>query len=66
MAAIRKATHHVNEDKIPVKTAVNQTLYVLAKKIQWSWPDHYCENKYVVILVRLHIEMATLGAMGDW
>ena len=38
----------------------------MAKQIQWTWPDEYGEDKYVVMFGGLHIEMAILKTLGDW
>ncbi len=65
MDVIQKATQHVNPGQVPVIT-VDHPLYVLAKKIQWAWPQQYGENKYVVMMGGLHIEMALLKTIGDW
>ena len=39
---------------------VDQPLYAIAKKIQWTWPEHYGENHIVIVLGGLHVEMAAL------
>jgi hypothetical protein len=65
MEVIRKAIHHVNVGQIPVM-AVDQPLYSLAKQIQMSWPDTHGEDKYLVMLGGLHIEMAAFRALGTW
>ena len=65
MGVIKKAIHHVNPGQIPVM-AVDQPLYALAKQIQMNWPDTHGEDKCFVILGGLHIEMATLRALGIW
>ena len=44
----------------------DQPLYALAKQIQWTWTDDYGEDKFVIMLVGLHIEMAALTTVGDW
>ena len=41
-------------------------LYAIAKRIQWNWPEQYGENRFVIILGGLHIEMAGLKVIGDW
>ena len=46
MNLIQKATEHVNHGQVPVST-VNQPLYAIAKKIQWTWPFKYGEGKFV-------------------
>ena len=38
MDTIRVVKHHVNPDQVHVVT-LDQPLYALAKKIQWTWPD---------------------------
>ncbi len=65
MDLIRKSTEHVKPGQIPVIT-LDQPIFALAKKVQWSWSSIYGEHKYVVLLGGLHIEMATLSVMGDW
>ena len=65
MNVIKEVTEHVNPGQVPVIT-MDQPLYAIGKKIQWSWPLQYGEDKYVVLLGGLHIEMALLSAMGDW
>ena len=65
MDVIMKATEHVNPGQIPVLT-VDQPLYAIAKEIQWSWPSMYGEEKYVVLMGGLHIEMSLLKVLGDW
>ena len=55
----------VKHETVPVIT-MDQPLYAIAKKGQWSWPAAYGENKLVVLLGGLHIEIAVLAVMGDW
>ena len=57
-----KATEHVNPGQFPVLT-VDQPLYAIAKEIQWSWPSTYGEEKYVVLMGGLHIEIALLNVL---
>ena len=45
--------------------ALDQPLFALAKQIQWSLPD-FNEDKFVVMLGGLHIEMACLKMLGKW
>ena len=63
MDVIMKATELVNPAQIPVLT-LDQPLYTIAKQIQWSWPSMYGEEKYVVLMGGLHIEMALLNVLG--
>ena len=53
----RKATDVLNPGQIPL-TACDQPLFALAKTIQWKWPENYGEDKHVVMLGGLHLEMA--------
>ncbi|KAG7156428.1 hypothetical protein Hamer_G006187 [Homarus americanus] len=34
--------------------------------IQWNWPENYGEEKFIMILGGLHIEMAALRMAGSW
>ena len=45
---------------------VDQPLYAIAKQIQWTWPDLYGEDKFVIMMGGLHIEIALLKTIGDW
>ncbi len=62
---VKSAIEHLNPGQTPVLT-FDQPLYALAKQIQWTWPDDYGEDKFVVMLGGLHIEMSALKAVGDW
>lgn len=42
------------------------TLSALAKQVQWKWPDTHGEDRYVVMLGGLHIEMAVWNTFGDY
>jgi len=33
--------------------------------MQWNWPKVYGEDKFVVLLGGLHIEVACLSTIGD-
>ena len=57
MNIVRRATEHLNPGQISV-IAMDQPLYTIIKCIQWTWRDTYGEDKYVVIMGGLHIEMA--------
>ena len=65
MEAIMKATKLVNPAQIPVLT-LDQPLYTIAKQIKWTWSSIYGEEKYVVLMGGLHIEIALLNVLGDW
>ena len=61
MDVVKQAVDHVNPGQTPV-IAYDQPLY--AKQIQWNWPDVYVEEKFVIMMGALHIEMAALKTLG--
>ena len=65
MLVVRDAVHLISPDQIPVVT-FDQPLYALAKQIQWHCPENFGEDKFVVLLGGLHIEMAALRLLGHW
>ena len=65
MDVIQRAVEFLNPGQVPVLT-VDQPLFAIAKRIQWQWPDTYGEEKFVVLLGGLHIEMAALTTLGDF
>lgn len=64
MELVKKTTEHFNPHQVPV-LVVDQPLYDLAKKMQWTFPDIFGEDKFLVMLGGLHIEMALWSTMGD-
>ena len=64
MKTNQEATQLLNPGQKPVLT-MDQPLYALEKQIQWKFPDVYGEDKYVMMLGPLHIEMAGLKMIGD-
>ena len=59
ITVVMKAVQHLN----PGQAAFDQPLYALAKEIQWMNPDMIGEEKLVVMLGGLHIELAALKAV---
>lgn len=49
MDIVRCAVNVLNPGQVPIITA-EQHLYTLCKQIQWTWPDLYEEDHFVVIL----------------
>ena len=41
------------------------SLYLLAKLVQWKWPDVCGELVHVVIMGGLHLEIALWNTLGD-
>ena len=44
MDVVKNAVEHVNPGQTPVVT-LDQPLFVLARQIQWKWPEKYGEDK---------------------
>jgi hypothetical protein len=59
MDVIKSYVDHLNPGQVPV-IALDQPLYKVAKEIQWTWPDHYGEDKFVAFFGGLHIESGFL------
>jgi len=64
MDIVREAVKFLNPKQVPV-VALDQPLFAIAKLVQWNWPEVYGEDKFVVLLGGLHIEMAFLSTIGD-
>ena len=65
MDVVQRAVHRLNPGQAPVST-LDQPLFTIAKQIQWHWPDVHEEEKFVILLSGLHIEMAALMTPGDF
>ena len=65
MNIVNKSVQVLNPGQIPV-IACDQPLYAIAKRIQWHWPETHGESKFIIMLGGLHVEAATLRALGDW
>lgn len=65
MDIIKAAVQHLNPGEIPV-LAADQPPYPLAKEVQWTWPDTYGEDHFMIMLGGLHIEMVILKFLRDW
>ena len=57
MIIVKETVQHLNPGQVPV-LATDQTLFALAKQIQWTWPDTLGENHFIIMFGGLHIEMA--------
>jgi len=65
MDVVKQAVEFLNPGQVPVVT-LDQPLFAIAKTIQWNWPELYGEDKFVVMLGGLHIEMAYISTIGDF
>ena len=61
---IKQSINFINPGQIPV-VALDQPLYAIVKKVQWTWPNEFGEDHFVVVLGGLHIEMAFMSMIGD-
>ena len=59
----QQAVYHLNPGQVPDLT-LDQPLYVIATQIQWNWPNGYGEDKFVILLGGLHLEMASSATIG--
>ena len=64
MWLIKQSINFLNPGQIPV-VALDQPLYAITKKVQWTWPNEFGEDHFVVVLGGLHIEMAFMSVIGD-
>jgi len=62
---VSQAVRFLNPGEVPILTC-DQPLHAIAKKIQWNWPTTYGEKNLVVMFGGLHMELATLKAIGNW
>ena len=58
-------TKKINPGQPAVITG-DQPVYAIAKQLQWRFPDQYGEDKLVVMMGGLHIEMCILSMLGKW
>jgi len=65
LTVIKNSIEILNFEQTPIIT-FDQSLYALAKRIQWKWPEDYGEDRFVILLGELHIKMAALKMLGDW
>ena len=65
MKMVEAAVDHVNPGQVPIIT-MDQPLFALGKQLQWTMSDIYGEDRYIVMMGGLHIEMASLKMIGQW
>ena len=64
MNVVNDLVQHLNPGQTPV-IAMDQPLSALAKLIQWNMPETHGEDRYVVMLGGLHVEMAAFKVLGE-
>jgi len=65
MNVVKAVVDYLNPGQVPILVA-DQPLFFLAKKIQWNFPTTHGEDKFVVFLGGMHIELAAFRLLGDW
>ena len=65
MTVQQQAIKFLNSDQIPV-TVFDEPLFAIAKLVQWKYPTTHGEDKHVVLMGGLHIEMAVWNTIGDY
>ncbi len=65
MKLVQKVTAFLNPGQTPVMT-FDQPLYAIAKTVQWTWPEQFGEDKLLLMLGGLNIEMAFITVIGSW
>ena len=65
MKIIKNVIEYLNPGQAPV-ICLDQLLFAIAKQIQWERKHIYGEDKVVIMMGALHIEMTTLIVIGDW
>ena len=65
MNIVKETTEFLNPGQIPV-ICMDQPLFALANQIQWANPHVFGEDKFIVMMGDLHIEMDALKVVGHW
>ena len=65
MNVITRITYYVSGNQVPV-LAADQPVYAIAKNLQWRFPALYGEDKIIIMMGGLHIEMAIQNLIGKW
>ena len=65
MQMVFKPIQQLNPSQISA-IVIDQLLFAICKQIQWTWKHRYGENKLVVMMGRLHMEINILNLFDDW
>ena len=65
MNVVKAVVSNLNPGQVPVLVA-DQPLFVIAKKIQWNYPQILGVELFVVFLGGMHIEMTAFRLLGNW
>ena len=64
MNVVKAVVAHVNPEQVPVLVA-DQSLFLIAKKIQWNHPQIFGEEQFVMFLGGMHVEMTAFRLLGN-
>ena len=65
MKIVKLILLRLNPGQIPVMTG-DQPVYAILKQVQWLYPEFYGQDKLLMMMGALHIEMYFLSTIGDW
>ena len=65
MNVVKAVVVHLNPGQVPVLVAY-QPLFLIAKKIQWNYPQIFGEEQFVVFLGGMQVEMMASRLLGNW
>jgi hypothetical protein len=65
LTVVQAAVEKLNPGQTPAIT-FDHPLYAIAKQIQRLRPDTLGEDKFLIMMGGLHIEMAALRLLGHW
>ena len=61
---IKLLTQHLNQSQKQIMITGDQPVYALGKKVQWMFPDQFCDVLWM--MGPLHIEIAFLDPISNW
>ena len=65
MKLVLTVTSFTNPGQAPMLVC-DQSLFVLAKQIYWTWPAEFGEDMFLIMFGGLHIEMTALAVAGKF
>ena len=65
MNVVKAVVTHLHPEQALVIFA-DRPMYSLAKKLQWNFPATHGEDKYVVFLGGMHVELTLDKCLGNW
>ena len=65
MNVVKAVVTHPHPEQAPVIVA-DQPMYSLAKKLQWSFPATHREDRSLVFLWGVHVELTVYKCLGNW